>query len=211
MTNWAIFPSGNSVAAAECVAAWRDAGWRVGVLIDADQTAVSCDQLVIESHYAGTGASFNTLIRSIQRYEWSVVACVNDDMFPDRCEGDFAEYLLRQAFSGGTCGVVQPTGRWYDAMKWCAPSPIIGREYIARFPQGVFYSGYYHLYVDQELRDVAIRNGCYAETKSLGIDHRHKSMGHPDRLPPEKREKNNARHRADAELYEKRLRTGFPL
>lgn len=201
---WAIFPSGNSEAAAECVLAWRLAGWKVGVLIDADQPAVDCDHLIREPNYRGTAAALNRLMSEITG--WEIVACVNDDMFPSPCEATEAAALIRKL----SVGVMQPIGAWFDGMAHSAVSPIITREYATDFHLKPWYEGYYHLHCDTELRDVAIARGQFAEPTELGIEHRHKSIGHTDTLPAEKRQRNNARHKADRELYLIRKAAGFP-
>lgn len=196
---WAIFPSGSSTAAAVCAKAWADAGWKVAVLIDADQPAVDCDLLFREPNYRGTGAAFNRMMREL---DYEVVACVNDDMFPVNCPADLmSEYE--------DVGVIQPTGAWFDAMAWAAVSPIINRRYVNQYGSP-WHEGYYHLGCDCELRDVAIFRGEYHATEFLAIDHRHKSMGFTDTLPADKRAKNNARHAADLELYKQRKAAGFP-
>jgi hypothetical protein len=209
--NWAIFPSGNSTAAQICAEAWKAAGWRVAVLIDDDQPDVVCDWLIREPKYSGTGASFNKLLDAIG--DWQIAACVNDDMFPTHCTAKHAADTMRAVCGGlGTNAVLQPVKEWFDAMQWCAPCPIIGREYGKRVNGGAgpWWPGYRNYFVDQEFRDVAIRNGCYYECKDLGIKHCHHTLGFPDTLPPEKRKVNRMRHKADEQLYRQRLVAGFP-
>lgn len=196
--NWAIFPSGNPEAATVCSRAWKAAGWQTAVLLD-DGTC-ECDRLFIEPNYRGTAAAFNRMMEEIP--DWRLVACVNDDMFPADCPAERAKMLHRG-------GVLQPTGAWHEAMEWCAPCPIIGRDYwLAHKP--VWYEGYYHLHVDEELMDVAIKRQKFYQTKSLGIEHRHHCSGFADTLPSEKRQKNNERHAADLRLYQQRKAAGFP-
>jgi hypothetical protein len=204
MSFWAIYPSGNSEAAAICARAWRLAGWKVGVLIDADQPDMDCDYLIREPNYRGTAAALNRLMSEIPG--WSIVACVNDDMFPSPCEATEAAALIRKL----GVGVMQPIGEWFDGMAHSAVSPIITREYATDFQLKPWDEGFYHLYRDTLLRDIAISRGMFAEPKELGIEHRHKSIGHTDTLPPEKRQKNNERHKADWELYQIRKASGFP-
>lgn len=210
MTNlWTIFPSGNSEQATICARAWRDAGYRVAVLIDAGQPAVECDQLFIEPEYRGTAAAFNRMMREIDA---DAFLCVNDDVFPgEGADAATFSQVFSERFPDGF-GVMQAAGSWYAALAWCAPYPLIGREFIRRTygGTGCWHEGYYHLYPDQELRDVAIRLNAYAEAKDVCIEHRHKSLGFADTLPPEKRAKNEARAAHDANLYAMREAANFP-
>lgn len=199
---WAIFPSGNSEAAQACADAWWEAGWLVGVLIDADQPDVQCDRLFREPNYRGTGASFNKMLLELD-YEFA--ACVNDDMFPVNCRPETVREVYQKHF-GSVRGIIQPTGAWFDAMAWCAPCPIIARSY----GPNPWNEAYYHLGVDCELKDVAELRDLYLATTELAIEHRHKSLGFTDTLPTEKRAKNNAMHAADLKLYEQRKAAGFP-
>jgi hypothetical protein len=205
--NWAIFPSGNSIAAQSCANAWKAAGWKVAVLIDDDQPDVECDWLIREPKYSGTGASFNKLLDAIG--DWHIAACVNDDMFPTRCT--VQQVLMTMSAVGGNA-VLQPTKEYYEAMQWCAPCPIIDSTYAKKINCGCgpWWPGYRHFFCDQEFRDVAIRFGRYFECKDLGIKHCHHTMGFPDTLPPEKRKVNRMRHKADEQLYRQRLVAGFP-
>lgn len=202
---WAIFPSGNSEAAQVCVNAWRKAGWKVAVLVDEGQPLVDCDLLHYEPNYSGTAAAYNKLLARIG--DWEIVACVNDDMFPNPCSAADAALVMR-ALGGNH--VIQATGDWYEAMAWCCPSPIMDKKFAESMSGKPWHEGYYHLFVDEELRTVALHSGRYAEVPTLRIEHRHKSRGHADLLPPEKRAKNNARHAADRQLFEQRKRAGFP-
>lgn len=196
--NWAIFPSGNSEAGQACADAWSAAGWMVAVLIDTDQPSVRCDRLFLETNYRGTGAAFNRMIAEL---DFDMVACVNDDMYPTKCnETDaLAEMLIK---FGGMCGVIQPTGIYFDGNAHAATSPIIGRDYIAAYGPA-WDERFYHLWGDARLRDLAIQRHRFIESPRLGIEHRHHTQGHADTLPPAKRAANNAQHKADRELYER--------
>lgn len=195
--NWAIFPSGNSAQADITARAWKAVGWNTAVLIDADQPDVKCDRMFREDSYRGTGAAFN---RMISELGGDLFACVNDDMFPDPCDAKVSSNLMWAMF-GGMHGVIQPIGRYFDGNAHAATSPIIGRGYIERFGPA-WHEGFYHLYCDVLLRDLAIDRKLFHESNLLGVDHRHHTQGNRDTLPPEKRKRNNARHKADRELYE---------
>ena len=195
---WAIFPTGNSEAGQKCADAWAAAGWKVAVLIDADQDDVGCDRLFRESNYRGTGAAFNTMMREL---DYDIVACVNDDMFPKKC-GAYASLAVMLDSFDDLCGVIQPVGCYFDGNAHAATSPIIGSEYVHRFGPA-WDERFYHLWGDALLRDLASKRGLFLESPELGIEHRHHTQKHPDTLPAEKRAKNNARHAADRELYER--------
>jgi hypothetical protein len=209
---WAIFPSGNSTQAQTCTNAWRDAGYRVAVLIDEGQSSVDCDHLIIEANYTGTASSLNRLASHCWQQGADAVACVNDDMFPGSgAEAANVSHVITQ-FMPDLLGVIHSLGDYYDALAWCCPHPIIGREYGLKANQGlgIFWPQYFHLFCDQELKDVATKYGLLHQTPSITIEHRHYSRGHADNLPSEKRERTNQRHAADRKLYELRKSACFP-
>lgn len=209
---WAAFPSGNSEAAAICVKAWQDAGYKVAVLIDDEQADVPCDLLYQTDSYGGTAASFKILVNEMLGEGARLMALINDDFFPTfnaSAENVANRYACH--FPDG-CGALQPTGDWYAALSWCCPSPVVDAEFAKRFNggMGVFWPEYYHLYCDQEFRDVTRRIGCLVETDMIGFEHRHRTRGHADQLPAEKRQKIVARHDADKALFLSRQAAGFP-
>jgi len=196
--NWAIFPSGNSEAGQSCADAWSKAGWLVAVLIDDDQPSVTCDRLFIETNYRGTGAAFNRMMAEI---DYTICACVNDDMFPAGCDAPVAYYSMLNQF-GAPCGVVQPVGKYFDGNAHAATSPIIGRDYVTAFGPA-WDERFYHLWGDARLKDLAVKRHRFYESPTLGIEHRHHTQKFADTLPPAKRAANNAQHKADRELYER--------
>ena len=209
---WAVFPSGNSEAAQVCVNAWRDNGYKVAVLIDAGQPNVDCDHLIIESNYAGTATSLNRLLSHCWQQHADAVACVNDDMFPGNgADAANVSDVINQLMPD-TFGVIHSLGDYYDALAWCCPHPIIGRKYglAANGGMGAWWPQYWHNFPDQELKDVANGRGLLHSTAAIAIEHRHRTRGHDDKLPEEKRRRIIQRYNADKSLYELRKGAGFP-
>jgi hypothetical protein len=209
---WAIFPSGDPDIGQACADAWREVGWSVAVFTDYGERKVDCD-MAVEGEYQGQPATFNRLIRYLLRQgQFAGAMCGNDDMFPGP-GADVRHFSARfiERFPD-TFGVAQATGDWYDAMDWCAPAPLIGRDYCWRINQGFgpWWSEYHHLHCDQELRSVAMMLDAYAEFPDVTIEHRHHSRGHADQLPPLKRLRLSDRSRLDAGIYQHRAANGFP-
>jgi hypothetical protein len=130
-----------------------------------------------------------------------------------------------------TFGVMQPTGdRWGADEDWAmraypdAPayidricgSPWMGREFCLRINggRGPLWSEYTHMFVDEELQNVAKRLGILWQRRDLIHYHRHWGRSaNPSRddIPSFLAEVNSAAHwMASKELFETRLKAGFP-
>jgi len=134
-----------------------------------------------------------------------------------------------------TFGVMQPTGdRWGDTpqsrqrygldrgayIDRVCGSAWIGREFAARMygGKGPLWPGYTHMYVDEELHDVALKMGVLWQRRDLAQIHRHWGRG-PDAAPskpqniaqmPEFLRKANEGFAAAKSLFETRRKAGFP-
>lgn len=120
------------------------------------------------------------------------IAPVLLEHFYSKCLHKVGYAVPRHAAS--TFGVMQPTGdRWGDnessratygqdrgaIIDRVAGSPWMGREWIERSYQGngPMFSGYHHLYADEELCEVAERFGVYWRRPDLVQYHNHPSRG----------------------------------
>ncbi len=135
-------------------------------------------------------------------------------------------------FPWSTFGVMQPTGhRWGENPNHHDPkmrsayidrvagSAFIGREFARRAygGNGPFYPEYTHQFLDEELREVAVRLGVYWERRDLAHDHRHwgvpkqgQHMAMNSDMPDFLREANSPAHWTKFRtLFERRKAAGF--
>ncbi len=131
-----------------------------------------------------------------------------------------------------TFGVCQPTGhRWGESPNHHDPklrsayidrvagSAFIGREFARRAygGNGPFYPEYTHQFLDEELREVAVRLGVYWERRDLAHEHRHwgvpkqgQHMAMNSDMPDFLREANSPAHWTKFRtLFERRKAAGF--
>lgn len=127
--------------------------------------------------------------------------------------------------------VCQPTGdRWTEddsgsaAIDRVAGSPWMGRLFCQRMYGGTgpLFHGYFHMFVDEELQNVAQRLGVFAQTRRLTQKHRHWQRVDPDATfvsgvnpvapaPPHLAFANSRKHWDDAKLmFEQRFDANFP-
>jgi hypothetical protein len=206
---WVVFPTGNSKAGQVCADAWRAHGFKVGVLTDLEEPTVNADLVLTPNKYPGCVASLNLLAKSAFNLGACGVVLSADDGFPGSTAERFWQRYQKQL---GGFGVLQPIGDFYEAFNWCAPCPIIGRSTFESLygGNGPLCGDYRHYFADQEIRDVAILNGCFATDPELTIEHRHSSRGFTDTLPAEKRAFAQSVHAGDSVTYEQRKASGFP-
>jgi len=111
----------------------------------------------------------------------------------ERLSSDIAVDILQDGTAGldkrlSTFGVMQPTGdRWGESPNHVRPdmrsayidrvagSAWLGREFCKRAygGKGPLWPEYKHMWVDQELRDVAVKLGLYWERRDLTHHHAH--------------------------------------
>lgn len=122
-----------------------------------------------------------------------------------------------------TLGVMQPTGdRWTEdhhgsaCVDRVASSAWIGREFALRVNQGngPLWPEYTHMFVDEELQEVATRLGVFWQRRDLIHLHNHwqrpKGVTNAD-CPPHLLKVNTSEHwRESKEIFMRRKRAGFP-
>jgi hypothetical protein len=124
-----------------------------------------------------------------------------------------------------TFGVMQPTGhRWGDKdgayIDRVAGSPWMGREWCLRVNQGngPLWPEYYHMGVDQELQEVAIKLGVFWQRPDLIHLHQHwglpkpgERMGQQSNMPDFLKKANSLEHwNTYKKLFHDRKANGFP-
>jgi len=128
-----------------------------------------------------------------------------------------------------TFGVMQPTGdRWHEGVGGFTNAPIdrvcgsawYGREYCRRMYQGTgpLFSGYKHMYVDEEAQEVAMKMGVFWQRRDLVQRHNHWGRGATDKalvvepkLPEHLKKWNTQAHWDESKkLFLERKAAGFP-
>lgn len=190
---WLTIPSKRPAHEAQaCVDKWRAMGYKVALHRDKGDDLVDCDYIRYE-HYEGYARTTNALIREVLAFdkscEWTITG--GDDTEPDpkvmadviarQCSRHFgacdildhgdAENLF------GTFGVMQPTGdRFADgSIDRIAGSPWIGREFSERMygGRGPYWHEYRHMFVDEEIMEVAVKLGVFWQRPDLTHLHHH--------------------------------------
>ena len=126
-------------------------------------------------------------------------------------------------FNWSTFGVMQPTGDRYagGSIDRIAGSPWIGREFAERAygGNGPYWPEYKHMFVDEEIREVALKLGVYWMRPDLVHLHMHfmresaalDSKAIAKFIPPHLIEANSPAHwNKFKALYESRKAAGFP-
>lgn len=184
MSVWLTIPSARPPASANPVLQkWRDMGYKIALWTDSagDWMAKICDDGTAHPDYPGYASAVNGLIAHIlandPSAEWFVIG--GDDTLPDpnkradeiarECGGHFREIL--QNMDRGTFGVMQPTGDRYAGgqIDRICGSAWIGREFAQRVNQGKgpLWPEYTHMFVDNELQEVALKYGVLWQRPDL--------------------------------------------
>jgi len=200
--------------------------------------------ITVTETYPGYANAVNTLIRkAIDRVadaEWFIAA--GDDVEPDPNKS--AEEIAREcndyfySLNSGnremiadywtTFGVMQPTGdRWGDHgdgkgayIDRVCGSAWIGREFARRMYQGKgpLWPEYWHMFVDEELQEVAKKYGVLWQRPDLTQIHRHWGRGpddDPNRIQAQTKMppflvKANEGFASARKLFNERKAAGFP-
>lgn len=190
MSVWLTIPSSRPPATANPVLQkWRDMGYKIALWTDStgDWMSKICDDGTAHPDYPGYAAAVNGLIAHVRTIdssaEWFVIG--GDDTLPDPdhtaheiaadCGAHFAKMFKnaqgRQYPFPANCGVMQPTGDRYAGgqIDRICGSAWIGREFAKRVNQGrgPLWPEYTHMFVDQELQEVAQRLGVLWQRPDL--------------------------------------------
>lgn len=211
------FPSAAPMKQARaCLEAWRDMGYSTAILVDdAKRMDLPADIKLLTEGYRGYAASVNLLSRNVLNVleDCQIIVAAGDDVYPDpdrqahEIGAEFIEHF------DGTLGVMQPQGHdsWAHRARTLAWSPWLGRAWCQRAYQGhgPLYAGYHHVYVDQELYEVANRLGLYWERPDIMQFHDTWKIK-PELIRPQHLEHVPTHVEADRALYEERETAGFP-
>ena len=217
---------------------WIDQGYKVAVFRDIGAPLIPEASFVIVDKYPGYAVASNRLIQEVfardPECDWVVGG--GDDVEPDRTQTGPEIGRECSDWRADTFGVMQATGdRWGEEDPWAkiqypnAPayvdricgSPWLGREFCRRVNQGrgPFWPQYYHMFVDEELQNVAQRLGVLWQRRDLTHKHNHwarqdtkESRTYMGPLPPEHlKEALSKAHWDEAKaLFERRKAVGFP-
>lgn len=239
MSVWLCIPSAREAKyALTCVIAWQLRGYRVALLRtqpDPVDCPIAADYEII-APYQGYAAACNRIIKEIMERdpdaEWFVTG--GDDTFPDQwktaseiaaeCRAYFGAQLL--GFGLNTFGVMQPTGdRWgqNEIGPWprgsayidrVCGSPWLGREFCQRAygGRGPYWEEYQHMFLDEELQNVALKLGILWQRPDLTHFHAHwgrdgNAAAMPSFLAPVNTQEHWTKSKA---IFERRRAGGFP-
>lgn len=223
--SWFCIPSARPAADVQPVVdAWKAMGYNVALWRDPGSDVPPCDWFMY-APYAGYAEAVNRLAAMVlamdDECQWIVTG--GDDTLPDhnKTADEIADELT--AHFGGTFGVCQPTGDRYcqGSIDRIAGSPWMGREFCERMygGNGPLYSGYQHMFEDEELLCVAEKLGVYWRRPDLIHLHMH-FMRESEELnsnavrrnpPPHLVRWNTPEHWRQSEaLFKNRKAQGFP-
>lgn len=249
MSVWLCIPSARPVSEVNPVMeSWRRMGYKVALWCDLGKEIPARD-LIISDWYPGYAKAVNQLALAVLRRDpecdWIVTG--GDDTYPDpskqageiefQCGRYFGEqhgtFRMEPTFSDwghqhgrfhwSTFGVMQPTGDRFagGSIDRIAGSPWIGREFCERMygGNGPYWPEYKHMFVDEEIMQVALKMGCFWQRPDLTHLHRHfmrqsdaiHSPAVPAPIPPHLVEANSPAHWDKYQaLFNQRKAAGFP-
>jgi hypothetical protein len=225
MSIWLCIPSARPAAEANPILQqWKDRGYQIALWrTSSDDLPVS--DLVLTGPYPGYAQSTNAVIAEVLRSDpaCSWVVGGGDDIEPDPILSaseigyQCGLYFCPPDRPGQQCtyGVMQPTGdRWANgSIDRIAGSPWIGREFCRRVygGKGPLFSGYGHMFADEELQCVASRLGIFQQRRDITHMHCHwmRTPGTP--CPPHMVKWVTADHWDESRaMFEMRRSRGFP-
>jgi len=236
MSVWFCIPSARSVEqSAPVFKAWRKMGYKIAIVTD-DEASRDVDLQVVCDSYPGYANSVNYLAKRVlaENPDCDWIVCGGDDTYPDPnvMADDIADQCFRHfeaaalehyrtdgrgrpsAGLAGRFGVMQPTGdRWADcSIERICGSPWMGREFCERINggNGPLWHEYRHMFVDNELQEVATKLGILLQRRDLTHLHHHFSrVGQP--MPEFLKAANSQTHWDRFRLlFESRRAAGFP-
>lgn len=178
---------------------YKIALWRDNLL---GSMSIPMDHLITGA-YPGYAQATNALVKAVLERDPACEWCIGggDDVEPDpghtaeeiarQCSDRFYEHFelmyppLRDKIAGWaasaselkTFGVMQPTGDRFanGSIDRICGSPWLGREFCRRMYQGngPLFEGYRHMFVDEELQEIALKLGVLWQRPDLIHLHRH--------------------------------------
>jgi hypothetical protein len=238
---WICIPSARPIAQVNAWAQkWIDQGYLVSLWRDKVENPTPLCHSLTTGPYPGYASAVNLLVKGVleQDHECDWIVIGGDDVFPDPTKRadeiaeECTEYFVNphpSRFNPGTFGVMQPTGdRWGAEEVWArarfpdspayidrvAGSAWIGREFCQRAygGNGPLWHEYFHMFVDEELQQVAEKLGVFWQRRDLTQHHAHWGRdGFTHAAPDFLREANSGGHWAKFQtLFNARKNAGFP-
>jgi hypothetical protein len=158
---------------------WRERGYKIALFCDVKRSHMPVAEILLIGEYLGYALAVNALVAEIlcRDSDAAWVVTGGDDTDPDNSHmaREIAEECSKH-FTG-TFGVMQPTGDRWDGgcIDRICGSPWLGREFCERANQGrgpLWYE-YTHMFVDEELQNVAIGLGILWQRPDLTHIHHH--------------------------------------
>jgi hypothetical protein len=232
MSAWLCIPSARPLKSARpVIQAWLAEGYNVALWREREfgqaDWHIPIDRGMVltkfDEPYPGYANATNFLISLVRLADkgadWFVIG--GDDVYPDPLRP--AEEIARECstYFSGTYGVMQPTGdRWgEDGRNGAYIDRICGSAWIGRGFSERIYGGkgplwheYRHMFVDEELQNVAIREGMLWQRRDLTQHHDHAlRRGRREELPEHLREWYSSEHWNESRaLFQRRKAAGFP-
>jgi hypothetical protein len=180
MSVWVCFPTKRGFFEAQAIIdMWRRRGYHVAVARDRGDVPLDADIRLWIDKYIGWGDSLNQLARLVfdsdKTCNWIVGAADDIEPDPNHKPDDIAAEC--DINFGGTFGVMQPTGDRFagGSIDRICGSPWLGREFCRRMygGRGPFFPEYRHMFVDEELQEVAKSLDCLWQRPDLVHLHLH--------------------------------------
>ena len=249
MSVWLTIPSARPPAEAEkCLRKWHKQGYKIALWIDDWDDPPMEPDYTLCGNYPGYAVAVNRLVAHVMEYDpdanWFVTG--GDDVDPDlnhtadeiarQCSEHFgarnagrkltSEFQFLPNPQDSLCrtfGIMQPTGDRFagGSIDRICGSPWMGREFCRRINQGKgpLWPEYTHMFVDEELQEIAIKYGILWQRRDLIHLHHHfmrrdesiNSIAVPKEIPAHLAEQNSQEHwdRAKA-IFTARKAAGFP-
>lgn len=237
MSVWVCIPSARPVnEVTDWCERWFRMGYRIALWRDTER--IEAADLCVVAPYPGYAKAANALIKMVldSDAECSWVVATGDDTWPDpnkkaeeiaeSCNWHFGS--RQSAVNSGDCdpmgycptthtfGVMQPTGdQWSDhqgrIIERIAGSPWIGREFARRMygGRGPYWEGWWHNWLDEELKLVAESLGVYWMRPDLCHFHDH-PLRYPGGRWPDHLQEVSEDYRRMKPVFEARRKAGFP-
>lgn len=183
MSVWLTIPSARPPAEAnKALQCWREMGYKIALWVD-DLSEIATPKRIADvttgtAEYPGYAVAVNTLIRDIwtrdPTADWFVIG--GDDTYPDPNKGadEIAVELFDHFYRSRGLppfGVMQPTGDRYAGgqIDRICGSAWIGRAFAQRVNEGngPLWPEYTHMFVDEELQEVALKHGVLWQRPDL--------------------------------------------
>ena len=214
---WLALPSANLQMAKKTFPKWRELGYKIAVVCPdkySNEYSSLVDLKVLESEiggYKGWPNAVNHLSKQLTKYD--IIIAAGDDMHPDP---NYKAHELRLQFVrhfGDTFGVMQPYGDKFGSMacetcEQICGSAWLGKEFRERIYEGKgpMWEGYWHMWADTELYQVATKYNCLWIRGDLSQFHEHRLRGSHNFVPSIP---SGNKHIAE-KLYRERKQNNFP-